>query len=243
MASVTSALQQLEKQIQGKPYDGEAHEVLKKVISELKSLQDKQNQQKGAAEKGLAQLNRDLEEAIKLKAELKALETRRENLKTLADLFRAQGFVNFVSTMYLQNLIFAANDRFYRLTRQQLKLELDPENNFRIRDYLNEGQWRNVKTLSGGQTFQASLCLALALADNVQQLNQSGQNFFFLDEGFGTLDRESLEQVFETLKSLRKENRIVGVISHVEDLQQEMNTWLRITRDEEHGSIVSTSWS
>ncbi|HEX7410677.1 MAG TPA: SbcC/MukB-like Walker B domain-containing protein [Bacteroidales bacterium] len=97
-------------------------------------------------------------------------------------------------------------------------------------------------TLSGGQTFQASLCLALALADNIQQLNQSGQNFFFLDEGFGTLDRESLELVFETLKTLRRENRVVGVISHVEDLQQEIAAWLYVTRDDEHGSRIRRSW-
>jgi exonuclease SbcC len=144
--------------------------------------------------------------------------------------------------MYLQNLVSSANERFYRLTRQHLKLELDPENNFRIRDYLNEGQWRNVKTLSGGQTFQASLCLALALADNIQQLNRGGQNFFFLDEGFGTLDRESLEMVFDTLKSLRKENRIVGVISHMEDLQQEISAWLNVSRDDEKGSLITPSW-
>jgi exonuclease SbcC len=209
----------------------------------MKILLDKLKEQKGATENALSHLKHNLEESVKLKAELEIMETRRENLKTFSDLFRAQGFVNFVSTIYLQNLVTAANDRFYRLTRQQLKLELDAENNFRIRDYLNEGQWRSVKTLSGGQTFQASLCLALALADNIQQLNQSGQNFFFLDEGFGTLDRESLEQVFETLKSLRKENRIVGVISHVEDLQQEIGAWLKVTRDDENGSSITTSWS
>lgn len=96
--------------------------------------------------------------------------------------------------------------------------------------------------MSCGQTFQASLFLALALADNIQQLNRGGQNFFFLDEGFGTLDRESLEMVFDTLKSLRKENRIVGVISHMEDLQQEISAWLNVSRDDEKGSLITPSW-
>ncbi|NVO18662.1 MAG: SMC family ATPase [Bacteroidetes bacterium] len=242
-ASVNTALKELEKIIQGKTYDVVAHEEMKQLIAEIKLTCDHLNEQKGAAENQLAQLNLKLSESLKLKVELENLKTRRDNLKTLSDLFRAQGFVNFVSTIYLQNLVNSANERFYRLTRQQLKLELDAENNFRIRDYLNEGQWRNVKTLSGGQTFQASLCLALSLADNIQQLNRSGQNFFFLDEGFGTLDKESLELVFDTLKSLRKENRVVGVISHVEDMQQEITAWLRVTRDEEHGSRVSNSWS
>ena len=241
-SSVTSYIEQLEKQIEGKTYQPEDHEKLKLEISGLRQNETKQNQLKIAADIELARLNKALSDSHSLKAELRTLEIRRDNLKTLSDLFRAQGFVNFVSTIHLQNLVQGANERFYRLTRQQLKLELDEENNFRVRDYLNEGQWRNVKTLSGGQTFQASLCLALSLADNIQQLNQNGQNFFFLDEGFGTLDRESLELVFETLKSLRRENRVVGVISHVEDLQQEINAWLRVTRDEEHGSVVKASW-
>ena len=99
-----------------------------------------------------------------------------------------------------------------------------------------------MKTLSGGQTFQASLSLALALAESIQKFNQSNQNFFFLDEGFGSLDKESLQIVFDTLKSLQKENRIVGIISHVEDLQQEIDTYLKITNDEEKGSIINSSW-
>ena len=91
---------------------------------------------------------------------------------------------------------------------------------------------------SGGQTFQASLSLALALADNIQQVTESRQNFFFLDEGFGSLDKESLNIVFDTLKSLRKENRIVGVISHVEEMQQEIDAHLTVENHPERGSLI-----
>ncbi len=241
-SGVNAAIQQLQAQLNNKTYDEATHQQLQQDIQELKTLTDKKKEEKGALDGLLLKMNKDLAESLQLKAEFRKLEIRRDNLKTLSDLFRGQSFVNYVSTIYLQNLVASANERFYRLTRQQLKLELDEENNFRIRDYLNDGQWRSVKTLSGGQTFQASLCLALALADNIQQLNEGGQNFFFLDEGFGTLDRESLELVFDTLKSLRRENRVVGVISHVEDLQQEINAWLKITRDEENGSQVQPSW-
>ena len=104
------------------------------------------------------------------------------------------------------------------------------------------GKVRSIKTLSGGQTFQAALSMALALADSIQHFTNPSQNFFFLDEGFGSLDKESLEVVFETLKSLRKENRIVGVISHVEEMQQEIDTHLRIINGEENGSRVFESW-
>ena len=150
--------------------------------------------------------------------------------------------MNYVSSVYLQNLCNAANERLYKLTRKNLRLELTDDNSFLIRDFLNEGKVRSVKTLSGGQTFQAALSLALALAESIQRFNQSENNFFFLDEGFGSQDKESLQVVFNTLKSLRKENRIVGIISHVEELQHEIDTWLQIKNDEEKGSMIRTSW-
>ncbi len=167
---------------------------------------------------------------------------RAETIKTLKNLFKASGFVNYVSSVYLQNLINATNERFSALTRQKLRLELTESNDFIIRDYLNEGKTRSVKTLSGGQTFQASLSLALALADNIQSMSKSQNNFFFLDEGFGSLDKESLAVVFQSLKSLRKENRVVGVISHVEELQQEIDSYLKIENDTESGSRIIRSW-
>ena len=86
------------------------------------------------------------------------------------------------------------------------------------------------------------LPLALSLADNIQKITESNQNFFFLDEGFGSLDKESLAVVLDTLKTLRNENRIVGVISHVEEMQQEIDVHLRIENDENKGSLIKKSW-
>jgi exonuclease SbcC len=129
-----------------------------------------------------------------------------------------------------------------KLSKNSLSLEIDSDNTFWVIDYLNGGKRRLLKTLSGGQTFQASLCLALALAEKVKSLNQADQSFFFLDEGFGALDRNALRVVFETLKSLRHENRIVGIISHVEELQQEIGVFAQIELDPEKGSQVSYSY-
>ena len=80
------------------------------------------------------------------------------------------------------------------------------------------------------------------MAENVKSLNQAEQSFFFLDEGFGTLDKKALQVVFETLKSLQKEKRIVGVISHVEELKQEIEVALLIEQDAEKGSLIHKSW-
>ncbi len=174
----------------------------------------------------------------KLQNEKAVLEKRRDNLSVLSSLFKGKDFVNFVSSVYLKNVVDVANERFFRLTRQKLMLVLDGDNNFYVKDFLNEGHERLAKTLSGGQIFQASLSLALALADTVRHKTKSEQNFFFLDEGFGSLDKESLHLVFDTLRQLKHENRIVGVISHIEEMQQEIDQCLKIRMDEEFGSII-----
>jgi exonuclease SbcC len=176
-------------------------------------------------------------------SEFKMLETRDSNLGTLANMFSGNGFVNYVSSIYLQNLSDAANIRFHRMTKNQLSLTVNSSNEFEVVDYLNNGASRSVKTLSGGQGFQASLCLALALAESVQSLNKNDKNFFFIDEGFGTQDPESVAVVFETLQSLNRENRIVGIISHVGELQERIPRSINVVKDEVHGSVVIESWN
>ena len=239
---VQNQVQQVQQEIANRNYEPEKHQQLLSEIARGKELLNQRNQELGKVEELLRKLQHDLENQAQLRKELENLEMRAENIKTLKSLFKASGFVNYISSVYLQNLCNAANDRFFQLTRQKLSLEITEDNNFQVRDFLNGGKVRSVKTLSGGQTFQAALSLALALADNIQKITDSNQNFFFLDEGFGSLDKDSLAVVFDTLKSLRKENRIVGVISHVEEMQQEIDTHLRIENHEESGSRILTSW-
>lgn len=240
--SLKEQLTKLQAQAKGKEYNAREHQQIINKLAELKLVAEKQGKELGSLEKDKKTLETKLTDKQKLEGEQKILEARAENIATLKSLFKGSGFVNYMSSVYLQNLINSANNRFFRLTNQKLQLELTEDNNFEIRDFLNEGKTRNVKTLSGGQTFQASLSLALALADNIQSLTHSGHNFFFLDEGFGSLDKESLSVVFSSLKTLRKENRIVGVISHVEDLQQEVETYLKIENNTEKGSLITKSW-
>ncbi|MBF8456232.1 AAA family ATPase [Kaistella sp. G5-32] len=170
--------------------------------------------------------------------DLSQLQKRAENLNIMTNLFKGAGFVQYASSIYLRQLCDHANIRFHRMTRNQLSLQLNENNDFEIIDYLNEGKKRSVKTLSGGQSFQVSLSLALALAESVQSNAKAERNFFFIDEGFGTQDPESVQVVFETLLSLQKENRIVGIISHVEELKEKMPISLNIRKDDEGGSLI-----
>lgn len=242
VVSLQSQSLQFEKEIGDRTYDSSAHELLLDKIKIDNEQLDKNNQLLGSLTELHKKLKSDLESQAVLQKTLGTLELRGENIRLIKSLFKTSGFVNYISSVYLQNLCNAANDRFFQLTRQKLSLEITEDNSFQVRDFLNGGKLRSVKTLSGGQTFQAALSLALALADNIQKITDSNQNFFFLDEGFGSLDKDSLSVVFDTLKSLRRENRIVGVISHVEEMQQEIDTHLRIENHEETGSRIMTSW-
>ncbi len=232
----------LKTEIGARIYLADDHQKLKEEVSKLSDDQAAKNRELGKTEGEIRKLDNDLIQQKEIRKFLDNIELRAEDIKTMKQLFKGSGFVNYVSSVHLHNLCLAANDRFYKLVRQKMSLEITEDNNFQVRDFLNGGKVRSVKTLSGGQTFQAALSLALSLADSIQQFTDSSQNFFFLDEGFGSLDKESLDVVFETLKSLRKENRIVGVISHVEEMQQEIDTHLWIVNDEETGSKVYRSW-
>jgi exonuclease SbcC len=149
-----------------------------------------------------------------------------------------------MSIRYLHNIVELANIRFQKMTKQRFKLILKgKDNDFYVIDYLNGGKERSIKSLGGGQTFQACLALALALSENIRKLAAIDQQFFFLDEGFGTLDKNALTLVFDTLKSLKNENRVVGLISHVEELQQEMDVFLKIENHLEKGSVIVSSWN
>ena len=234
-------LQALRKDYGNHPYDAEKHKEITAKIKEIENKLNFQRSEEGRIGSLLRKAQEDLAKKINLLKEQENLEVREKHLADLAGLFRGNGFVDFVSSVHLQNLCNNANVRFHKMTRQQLHLKLGDDNSFWVSDVLNGGKIRLLKTLSGGQKFQAALSLALALADNIHTLTESKHNFFFLDEGFGSLDRESLQVVFETLKSLRKENRIVGIISHVEDLQQEIDRYLTVRNDEELGSLITVN--
>lgn len=238
LAAVKGRLEEIVPVLEAEPYIEAHHRDAATRLENLSTAQKEITLTLDRAERSLAEAREARDEALRLTETLQKARTRAENLDVLAKMFKGSGFVNYVSAIYLQQLVAIANKRFHTLTRQQLSMELAEGNNIVVRDYLNGGHVRSVKTLSGGQTFQASLSLALALADVVHARRPGTDNFFFLDEGFGSLDRDSLQMVFDTLRTLRIENRIVGLISHVEELQQEIDASIRIVNHEEEGSRV-----
>ncbi|GEM51516.1 nuclease SbcCD subunit C [Empedobacter brevis NBRC 14943 = ATCC 43319] len=236
--TLKSSIKELEQKLNKVSFDEivfqKQEEKLVVVTQQLKEATEIATKTKTEIER----LAKSFAEKKELLLELDKLLKRATNLQTMRNLFNSAGFVQYVSSIYLKQLCDNANVRFHRMTRNQLSLQINENNEFEIVDYLNEGKSRSVKTLSGGQAFQVSLSLALALAESVQTNAKSEKNFFFIDEGFGTQDADAVNIVFETLMGLQKENRIVGIISHVDELKDRIPVALQVTKDEEKGSLI-----
>ena len=232
-------IQELEAKVQGRELSMEEYTAIAHKLSALNEAIEQLKSEMAKKEGEVQRLEVEYLKKADLLIEFEKINQRVANLVTLTNMFKGNGFVNYVSGIYLRNLADNANARFHRITKNQLSLIINDKNEFEVIDYLNNGATRSVKTLSGGQSFQASLCLALALAESIQTQNSSDKNFFFIDEGFGTQDAESVELVYQTLQSLLKENRIVGFISHLAELQERIPQSITILKNDQTGSYVT----
>ncbi|MDI6706115.1 MAG: AAA family ATPase [Bacillota bacterium] len=156
---------------------------------------------------------------VELEKENKSYSGKCDMLEQIQKLLRGNSFIEFISEERLRYIAKEASETLGVLTRFRYSLELDPEQGFVIRDFLNGGVHRAVSSLSGGETFLTSLSLALALSKQIQLKGQSPLEFFFLDEGFGTLDGELLDLVVDALERLSSRERVIGLISHVPELK------------------------
>ena len=153
----------------------------------------------------------------------------------------------FIQMTYFDRIIAHANKRLmimsdmqYELVRRKEAADLRSQTGLELDviDHYNGGQ-RSVKSLSGGESFQASLALALGLSDEVR-LSAGGIKIdtMFIDEGFGTLDSEALQKAFKALSSITEGNRLVGIISHVDLLKEKIDRQIVVKKERTGGSTV-----
>lgn len=175
------------------------------------------------------ELEKKREQNRELRKELDELREREQvwdEMRKLIGVKKGHRFKKFAQALNLENIVQRANHHLVDLSdRYELDVKRDehgfPQLDFVIKDGYQANRRRELSTLSGGETFLVSLALALALADN-DRIDMPIETLF-LDEGFGTLDRDSLQTAVQTLNSLHStEGRSVGVISHVEALQEQI---------------------
>lgn len=157
-------------------------------------------------------------------------------------------FEQFVLAGYFEEILRAANIRFRKMTSGRYEMERVGEvGDGRVKDNLEiqvmdyyTGKYRSVRTLSGGESFKASLALALGMSDVIQSMNGGIRvDTLFVDEGFGALDEESLNQACDTLMALVEKNRLIGIISHVPELRERIDRQLVIHKSGSGSTIGS----
>ena len=228
-----------------------------KIKVDLRPLEEELHQLKEAYEHALAAVNstkeyekagREIEEKIASTSErITILEEQVHRIMDLYDILRGHNqlkisFERYVQIEYLEQIVQAANERLKRMSSGQFQLlRSDRQEAHGKQSGLGldvydayTGQKRDVKTLSGGEKFNASLCLALGMADVIQSFQGNIRiETMFIDEGFGSLDEESLNKAIDTLIDLQKSGRMIGVISHVTELKAAIPAILEVEKQKE----------
>lgn len=230
------------------------------------SLETYQEQQEKLGNRETALSNKRDELKIQVDRNQSAEESIRQNLsdqaeilekasiyKELSDLASGKdsannkiSFERYVLGIYFDEVLYAANHRLSQMTEDRYELQRQRSNyNLRSGNGLDlevfdkfTGRERSVKSLSGGEMFKASLALALGLSDVIQnQLGGVEVNTLFIDDGFGTLDADSLDQAVQVLMEINQTGRLVGIISHVDELKARIPSKLVIHKDQEGSQV------
>lgn len=241
-AANESMLKQLSEELKGKqPEDTEAlQEALQLAVQTRKGTLTRLQQQKIR----LSELQKTRQSVRGRLAELKKVQTEYGYVKDLENMASGNNakrlvFEQFVLAGYFEEILRAANLRFAKMTSGRYALmRVSEVGDGRSKDYLEvqvqdfyTGRPRSVKTLSGGELFKASLSLALGLSDVIQAMHGGILvEALFLDEGFGALDNQSLDQACEVLHSLTEKSRMIGIISHVPQLRERIENQLIVEK-------------
>ncbi|WP_461832170.1 exonuclease subunit SbcC [Aquifex sp.] len=191
----------------------EAEALYLKVKEEIENL----TKTIGELERELQHVRERIKRKEEIKRELKSIEDKLRVYAIIKSDFRADRFQKYVTDIMLSKVIEQASEYFYKLTGNYL-FELDERKNIAVRD-TTTNQLRPVNSLSGGETFLASLSLAFGVSDILS--GSAHLESLFIDEGFGSLDEDTRERVGEILEAIKTNiNRMIGIISHIPDIAE-----------------------
>lgn len=234
-ARLQGRIEDLEKRLGGERITAEQWEQSKARLEEALEEDELALSEKAKADRDLEDLSRRHKQWMELDSKRQQSQQQLTRLLKLQSVFRGNAFVEFIAEEQLVQVSRAASQRLNELTRQRYSIELDSAGGFVIRDDANGGIRRPVGSLSGGETFLTSLALALALSAQIQLNGRYPLEFFFLDEGFGTLDPELLDTVVGALEKLHIDKLTVGIISHVPELKARLPRRLIVRQAEPAG--------
>lgn len=208
----------------------------KDALDALNQKERELSQEIGALNNETERLKNDLTKYKENKKQLDEVRKKLDLVKELHKLTQGNKLMEFMAQEYIVEFTYTASEYLNMLTMGQFELEYD--NGFFIKDYLNSGQYRNVNTVSGGEKFLVSLSLAIAISRALsRRAGAAAVEFLFIDEGFGTLDSDLINTVMDTLDRL-KGDFVIGLISHRQELQQRLPKKLIITKQDNDLTIL-----
>lgn len=190
-------------------------------------------------------MTKDLAKKEDLEQRWKKESHKKDMIKELEQLFKGNAFIEYVAQSKLSYIAREASVILSKISGGNYTLEINDSAEFIIRDNKNGGAVRPSDTLSGGEMFITSLSLALALSSSIQLNGAAPLEFFFLDEGFGSLDDDLLDTVMDSLERLQSKKRSIGIISHVEAIQARVPLKLLVTPSDlsQKGSQIALEYS
>lgn len=238
--TVTDNLERLEKRLDGRLVKPQQCENLNIKISQIKQQLEKDNQHIAVIAERISIMDKDLKQLYRLEENRNKLLHQFDLLQELTRLIKANEFVKFVSKRQMKYITKEASTYLRKITKDRYSIEMDNNDDFIMLDNFSGGIRRKPDTLSGGEVFVTSLSLSLALSSQIQLKNKAPLEFFFLDEGFGSLDMQLLEVVIGALEKLHSEHMHIGIISHVEELKERIPIKLIVTSAQQglHGSKI-----
>ncbi|MCD0157040.1 SMC family ATPase, partial [Deinococcus sp. 6GRE01] len=224
----------LDRQLGAAPFDPAALTQVARDLTATEAALGAARERAGS----LAEQERAMRERLERRAELqeRALAVSRtlDTWQTLTNTLKANEFQQFLLAEVEAQLLTRAGLLLHEISDGRYRLALQT-GEYVVQDLWNAGEARGVRTLSGGETFLASLSLAIALSDYLAGNHVLGA--LFLDEGFGTLDPQALEAVANALENLRTQGRMVGVVTHVESLSERLPSRLLVTKSVAGSSV------
>lgn len=242
-AEVDAELEELEAWIRTQASKADIDATSLDPVAATTALEEAAHEARRTADqsaKDVATLQDRLERKAQMQAEIKKDRDRMYQYDKVANELKTDRFIGFLLDESIGDLALRASNELLGISANQYSLT-SSNNNFAVVDHANADEHRSVVTLSGGETFLASLALALALARGIADIagHSAGArlNAMFIDEGFGMLDPDSLDQAVEALERLQDGERMVGIITHVPTLAERIPDGLRVERKVD-GSIV-----
>ena len=221
--------------------DGREPEKLREALKTANELLRRAEADRRSAEGRLTTVSEKLKKNQELEEQCKQLKQEAALYRELGTLLSADRFQDYMLQSSYKLLAREGSRHFEELTGGRYSFHSDKDE-FSVRDHSNGDELRSVSTLSGGESFLASLSLALALAQSIVELSgergKAALESLFLDEGFSTLDSETLGKVADALPALQKKGRLIGVITHVESLADQLPARIQIEKTPTGSRII-----